>query len=348
MSAQNDTLSMSLGYYAELARYNGIAPIGTPNLPWNCRLAKDPPLVQKNGYTNILVFPGSFNPLHDGHFKLLDHVFKNSGFDPEFQAAIILNMDDEHVKRKLWSLPQTPSRLFLELKHRLDLSQEVVKHNGKYCDRYWVWDKDLNEFDVFIRDLRKKLVGHTTIELYALVGPDNLSVTKIPPRPETWCCNHLITSDIGRGVVDYVATNPIFMKQLPGCTRWEGTRSNIEKVRKVMEERMAGQDARDIQAKVSKVVEDTQSSVYCRLEGVPGRETKIVFIPHLPGPRRRGHAEAARDVSSTSIREEIAECMLRPSTHPSTNANKLRPYGVSSPIDIELARYVKKEVFKVI
>jgi hypothetical protein len=61
MSVQNDRLTMSLGYHAEIVLYGGIAPTGTENLPWNSRIATDSPMVQTDDRaTNILVYPRSF------------------------------------------------------------------------------------------------------------------------------------------------------------------------------------------------------------------------------------------------------------------------------------------------
>ncbi|CAG9972543.1 unnamed protein product [Clonostachys byssicola] len=333
MSAQNDPLNMSLGYHAELALHGGIAPPGTPNLPWNSRRATDPPLVRPNLVTKILVFPARFNPIHDAHLTFLDHVFTRSGFDKDadFQAAIIYCMDDEHVERDLEGrpLPQ-PGRFLLELNRRQAVSYKLVEHN----DRYWVWDYgDSNRFGHFILDLRQRLhdrVGQgTRIELYALVGPDELLPHR--PDPRTWHCDHLITSNIAPG--PNLLNEYILPKRLPGCAGWTYYRDNFEPtVRETMGQRMAGRAA----AEVARIVMDTQHSTYCLLEGVPGGQAKLVYIPHFPG--KDGHAEARWDMSSTKIRVLIAEMRTSNQNHLSRNVAVLRAARVSSLLATELAR----------
>ncbi|CAH0050891.1 unnamed protein product [Clonostachys solani] len=304
---------MLLGDHAEVARYGKTAPPGTQNIPFNNGRATDPPLVQVDAITRILVYPGSFNPPHRGHLHLLDHVFQNAGYKAEYHAAIILLMDDEHLTRKLESLPE--NGLLVPLERRTALWQQAVSHN----DKYWVWDNGaMDNFTAFIDALQLRLATHTTIELVGLLGPDSFSLTEPVPSPTTWYCRHLVTSNGWRGA----AFAGDVMQRLPGCSTWRHTHTDRGEIGAEISRTMQGRDPEYIHREVERVVWNSQKSVWCLMEEeIPG--TILLYNAY-------DQVQGQENMSSTDIRRAMAPLMERPGTVLQM-ANTLHAAGALSP-----------------
>lgn len=199
-----------IGYHAELIRYGGRASPDMQNIPFNNHDAVDPPLVKENGVTRILIYPGSFNPPHEAHLRLLNHAFTRSGHDFEFTAAIIVTTRDHHLESKMRR--KGSNGLVLGQHRREALWQQAIKDN----DRYWVFDGgDQVKWSKFAPKLRSALTARNTkVEFVALMGPD---VVEARPDHKGWMCDHIITSDLCRTASFAGLAKPV---QLYNCSEW--------------------------------------------------------------------------------------------------------------------------------
>ncbi|KAH7255369.1 uncharacterized protein BKA55DRAFT_537782 [Fusarium redolens] len=177
--------------------------------PFNNNTATQHPLI-RGRVNRILLFPGSFNPPHQGHLNLLKHVFYNAGQDLNIIAAIIINTDDERLKMKM---DKRETGIVLSREQRADL----WRGDGIPVDWAWVYDNSEASWAGF----RTKLVNELKrdgidLKFVLLFGPDAITAAG-GYNPVCWDCGDAITSDISRPV-DFRYPNTL--RQLAGCTPW--------------------------------------------------------------------------------------------------------------------------------
>ncbi|KPM42725.1 hypothetical protein AK830_g3816 [Neonectria ditissima] len=203
--------SLRLGDCVESIYYNNENPTKESHRPFNNGHAQNPPLLRSKGVNRIILFPGSFNPPHQGHLDLLRHVFGNAREDLNIIAAIIIMTDDERLTAKLSG---EEDALILTRDQRLNLWRGA----GIPVDWAWIYDRPEASWEGFRSRLAKNLKNRD-IELKFLLlgGPDNIGADRMPD-PQSWGCSDVITSNISRPV-DFVYPNS--MRQLSGHTMWK-------------------------------------------------------------------------------------------------------------------------------
>ncbi|KAF4339210.1 hypothetical protein FBEOM_6869 [Fusarium beomiforme] len=154
--------------------------------PFNNDTATQPPLL-KPGVNRILLYPGSFNPPHLGHFNLLKHVFYNAGGDLQLRAAIIINTDDERLGIKM---KRKGTGIVLPRERRANLWR-----GNSTADWVWVYDNTEASWPEF----RNKLVSEVKkdgidLRCILLFGPDAITAEG-GYNPECWDCGDAITCD---------------------------------------------------------------------------------------------------------------------------------------------------------
>ncbi|KAF5018144.1 hypothetical protein F66182_9885 [Fusarium sp. NRRL 66182] len=182
--------------------------------PFNNGTAKSPPLLRPRGVNRILLFPGSFNPPHQGHLSLLKHIFENAGDDLHIIAAIILITDDERLRLKLDHNPENKNAILLPRGQRAHL----WRGDGIPVDWAWVYDNS----EASWADFRTELIGELRkdqieLKFTLLSGPDAITADG-GYNQEYWDCPDAITSDISRPV-DFRYPNTL--RQIAGCSPWE-------------------------------------------------------------------------------------------------------------------------------
>ncbi|KAM0502847.1 hypothetical protein ACHAP8_003682 [Fusarium lateritium] len=184
-------------------------PSKASDRPFNNATAKNPPILRLQGVNHILLYPGSFNPPHQGHLNLLKHAFENAGADLNMVAAIILLTSDEQVQNKMERRDNAIA---------IPQDKRVKLWRGQGIPVDWAWVYDCSEHWFSFRDRLTKAVRRDRMELKFVVlhGPDIITTTK-GFNPNGWGCSDAITSDISRAV-DF--RYPSTLRQLGGCAAW--------------------------------------------------------------------------------------------------------------------------------
>lgn len=223
--------SKRLADYIERITSLNQRPSKPSNRPFNNATAKNPPLLRPHGVNRILLYPGSFNPPHQGHLDLLKHVFENAGVDINIIAAIIVITDDERLTLKM----ETRDNAVVIPK---DKRVKLWRGDGIPVDWAWVYDgSEANWARLRARLTKEVQKDHMELKFIVLNGPDGVTADR-GFNPESWNCADSITSDISRPV-DF--RYPSTLRQLAGCSPWERLKIDRTRLEQQIRAKLRGQ-----------------------------------------------------------------------------------------------------------
>ncbi|KAF4971330.1 hypothetical protein FSARC_1762 [Fusarium sarcochroum] len=258
------------------------------NRPFNNGTAKIPPLLRPRGVNRVLIFPGSFNPPHQGHLNLLKQVFENAGEDLHIIGAIILITDDDMLKNKM---EHKDNAILLPREQRANL----WRGDGIPVDWAWVYDNPEASWADFRSNLVKELSkDQIELKFTLLSGPDAITGDG-GYNPEYWDCPDSITSDISRSV-DFRYPNTL--RQLAGCSPWERLSYDQGRLERQIRAKLKGKQASVVEEELTKAFNKLSTISICRRLRKPKGTIRF-----LPCSLDRRPADAP---SSTKIREIIA------------------------------------------
>ncbi|KAF2436825.1 hypothetical protein EJ08DRAFT_673961 [Tothia fuscella] len=180
-----------------------LSPLFAPN-----QYGQEPMLLP--GFTNrILLYVGSFNPPHRGHFDFLERVFKSNPFNV---AAIVLPLSC--LKHKFNRTGEIAFPI-LSVEERKRLWQD-----DGLKEWYWTCTLGIRPFRAILIKLKALLAEDGfDVEFDGLLGPDHVSVNDM--NGGAWYCEdgHLLLSDQTRAA-DFVKDNGELL-QIRHCSKWE-------------------------------------------------------------------------------------------------------------------------------
>lgn len=248
-----------LGDYVERVHLDGEDASKYSNRPFNNGSARNPPLVRPRGVNRILVYPGSFNPPHQGHLDLLRFVFENAGQDLHIIGAIIIMTDENRLEDKLC---QEESPLILTRKERVRL----WCGDGIPVDWAWVYDESEASWADFRSRLTKEFRKDCLdVKFILLGGPDAISAEGTF-NPSYWNCPDSITSDVSRPV-DFRYPNTL--RQLSGFSMWEKPSYDRRRLEQEIRAKMRGKPA---QGKYPLKPERSAANIICKPLSKPWAE----------------------------------------------------------------------------
>ncbi|KAK8026305.1 hypothetical protein PG990_004128 [Apiospora arundinis] len=146
----------------------------------------------------IIYYIGTFNPPHQGHIALLDHVYRHSRDPDSFNAVAVIVMahGESWVRRKVRG-DAKPLQLTFDQRRRL--LEDGLDNSAQTTDnmRSWLWvmPRDVNGWWAF----QSKLAAACTkdgfaLEFHELLGPDYVKAS----GPQCYAWNGVVTSNICR------------------------------------------------------------------------------------------------------------------------------------------------------
>ncbi|RSL85922.1 hypothetical protein CEP52_015969 [Fusarium oligoseptatum] len=284
-----------LANYAEAIHFQGKDASGLTNRPFNNGSADAAPILRPRGVNRILLFPGSFNPPHQGHLKLLQHVFNNAGDDLNIVAAIVIMTDDDRLKDKLCT-EEKP--LILSREQRANL----WRGTGIPVNWVWIYDKSESEWDTFRTQLSGKVrKDGIDLKFILLGGPDVIGAGGMC-NPEYWKCADCITSDISRAV-DFRYPNTL--RQIPGCSMWERLTFDRTRLEGQIRARLRGKPAAAIEEAISAAFAKLSSISVCRRQRKPKGTVRFLPCDLNLRPSEPPSSTKIRQIVATAPKEEL-------------------------------------------
>ncbi|CEI67346.1 hypothetical protein FVEN_g5757 [Fusarium venenatum] len=228
-------------------------PSNPSDRPFNNGTAKNPPLLRSQGVNHILLYPGSFNPPHQGHLNLLKHVFKHAGADLNMVAAIVVLTSDEKVQSKMKGRDNAIA---------IPKDKRIKLWRGQGIPVDWAWVYDCSESWGKFRARLTKAVRNDRMELkfIALHGPDIITAEK-GFNPNIWGCSDAITSDISRAV-DF--RYPSTLRKLAGCSPWSELNVDRACIERLIRTKLRGHQESVIKEAMTKAMQNIDTIWVCR------------------------------------------------------------------------------------
>lgn len=203
------------------------------------------PLLRQRGVNRVIWYPGSFNPPHIGHKKLLMHALENAGADLHIVGAIAWPTDDENLDSKLClkrychAMPKT---------RRIRLLEE----SGMPRNAVWVYPLSnlmergqtkhpTDRFKEAVVEVAAR--ARLDVKFVLLSGPDYVRIDCTPivqddPKP---IMADVITSDVSRPA-DFRTPNGLV--QISDYQGWGKVSVDVNKLRLQMRNRHHGQPSK--------------------------------------------------------------------------------------------------------
>ncbi|KAM0438747.1 hypothetical protein ACHAPT_001505 [Fusarium lateritium] len=323
-----------LGDYAERVHFNGQDASKSSNRSFNNGSAKSPPILRPRGVNRILLYPGSFNPPHQGHLDLLRYVFENAGEDLHIVGAIVIMTDETRLEDKL-SNEENPLILTREERVRL------WRGNGIPVDWVWIYDRSEASWAEFRPQLAREFSkDHIEVKFILLGGPDAISAEGTY-NPEYWNCPDSITSDVSRPV-DFRYPNTL--RQLAGCSMWEKPTYDQARLERQIRAKMRGKPAPVIEAALARAFATLGAVSICRRLRKP--KGMIRFIP-CNADQRPSEAPSStkiRQIIKTSSKESLESALKSIALNPEF----LVQYVNQRPQPVQLTEEDKRKSVKVV
>ncbi|KAL4723622.1 hypothetical protein ACLX1H_009262 [Fusarium chlamydosporum] len=317
--------SKRLANYIERLTPLNQRPSKPSDRPFNNATAKNPPLLRPHGVNRILLYPGSFNPPHQGHLDLLKRVFENAGVDLNIIAAIIVITDDERLTLKM----ETRDNAVVIPK---DKRVKLWRGDGIPVDWAWVYDgSEANWARLRARLTKEVQKDHMELKFIVLNGPDGVTADR-GFNPESWNCADSITSDISRPV-DF--RYPSTLRQLAGCSPWERLKIDRTRLEQQIRAKLRGQQTSVVEEVLAKAFKNLSIIWICRQQ----RAKPKGIIRFLPYDLEKQSSDAP---SSTKIRSIIER------SSPDKLAENLRGIALHPKLLVEYLKELPKPVKRVV
>ncbi|CAM1500511.1 Fc.00g096730.m01.CDS01 [Cosmosporella sp. VM-42] len=293
-----------LGDYAEDIYYKGNKQLASrsPHRPFNNSASGNTPALRKYGMNRILLFPGSFNPPHEGHKALLRYVKENAGEDLHIVAAIVLPTDDQRLEDKT-SEDENPLVLTKE--------QRVNLWRGQNLRNNWVWIYDQSEpnWAKFKPTLEKNIrKDGFDFKFILLGGPDwigNNGIVNVDPR--YWGCTECITSDISRPAD---IRCPSGLRQLSSHSNWEKVEFDRHSMALNIKERMHGHPEEVIQKQVILEVERHDAQWVCYRVRKPKGMVRFIAGKQKDRATNPPSSSLIRQLINTTAKEKLRGVLM--------------------------------------
>lgn len=158
----------------------------------------------KSNKKTVMIFGGSYNPIHQGHINAALATSSQLGVD------------------EVWLMPRKynyDGSLLLDGKHRVKMIEMAIKHlnNFKVCD---VELKDNNKKLIYSYNTAKKLTRmFKDIDFYFLIGADQLNNLKLWYKAEELCkLMHFVVYKRPGYIINYDIVNQFNVKIVDGPT----------------------------------------------------------------------------------------------------------------------------------
>ncbi|KAM0273892.1 hypothetical protein ACHAQH_008154 [Verticillium albo-atrum] len=192
----------------------------------------DEPLLRQGFRNTILLAPGGYNPPHYGHAELLTHALNHGGEDLNIIAAVMIPIDEVHLKRK-FGVAESPLILPKTLRVSLCRNSPSIPNN------VWVYDQSESEWFAFRCRLEAAIRSDGfTVNFMTVVGPDHVSINSVH-NPSRWGCRGTIVSDACRRA-DFVAGHHNDLVRVSACADWRRLNDpDLGEIRRLIEDKSA-------------------------------------------------------------------------------------------------------------